>query len=411
MQFFKYCAFIKNVILNFNISAYVPKIIIGDFIRLKQILLNLVENAVKFTHDGKIEITVNPLKNTEGYIILEFSVKDTGIGIPDNKLQIIFENFTQVNAKTTRKYGGTGLGLSISKQLVEQQGGKMSVQSKVNVGSTFTFTLPFKKQSNISGKENSLNFIKTNPPANLQELAVLVVDDNKINQKVALLTLQKWNVKVELADSAAEAYSILQSQKMDLILMDITMPDIDGFEATKHIRTQFQAPVNNIPIVAMTAAAFIGDKEKCLAAGMNDYISKPFVAEELLQKIIHLVPSATNASNPNFSDLTLIYERADGDMQFLKEIIECYVLEMPVYINEMDEFLETKNLEEIRKQAHKMKAPIALMGALSLKEIYTTIEKKAKEKADILELAQLIALAKEQCIKTVVELSEEFEKL
>lgn len=402
----------KNIQLKFQIDDSIPKIIIGDAIRLKQILLNLVENSVKFTHNGEIEIMVELLHETEQSIQLQFSVRDTGIGIPANKLNAIFENFTQVNAKTTRKYGGTGLGLSICKQLVEQQGGTISVKSQLKVGSTFSFTLTFSKSkgSTIS-IDNSINLITNAPQANLNGICVLVVDDNKINQRVALLTLQKWNVKVVLADSAEQAYKILRDENIDIILMDITMPDIDGFEATKHIRTHFDKPKNSIPIVAMTAAAFIGDKEKCLTAGMNDYISKPFAAEDLLQKIKQFLPESSSNEIHNCSDLTLIYERANGDMQFLKEIIECYVLEMPVYINEMDEYLAAKDFMEISKQAHKMKAPIALMGALSLKELYSDIELGAKQKKNLDELAKQIAIAKDLCLKTVVELNNELKKL
>lgn len=402
----------KKVDLKFQINPAIPKVIIGDAVRLKQILLNLVENSVKFTHNGEIEIKVDVLHETEHDIQLEFSVRDTGIGIPANKLNVIFENFTQVNAKTTRKYGGTGLGLSITKQLVEQQGGTVSVKSKVNVGSTFSFTLSFKKlKDKKEVTDNVLSMVSSTPQANLNGARILVVDDNKINQKVASLTLQKWNVKVELADSANDAYKILSEQTIDLILMDITMPDVDGFEATKYIRTHFDEPKNKTPIIAMTAAAFVGDKEKCLAAGMNEYVSKPFIAEDLLVKIKALLPGQLSEQHTNFSDLTLIYERADGDMQFLKEIIECYILEMPVYIKELDDCLALGDYEEIRKQAHKMKAPIALMGALSLKELYSEIEIGAKQQKDLNELAKQIAIAKEQCLQTVAELNAEFQKL
>ena len=402
----------KKISLKFQIDTAIPKTIIGDAIRLKQILLNLVENSVKFTQDGEIEITVGLLNETEQSVQLKFSVRDTGIGIPANKLNVIFENFTQVNAKTTRKYGGTGLGLSISKQLVEQQGGTVYVKSTVNVGSTFSFILTFKKQKDKKRiTDDVLNLLAYTPQANLNGVCVLVVDDNKINQRVALLTLQKWNVQVVLADSADESYKIIGEQKIDLILMDITMPDVDGFEATEYIRTQFKTPINHTPIIAMTAAAFVGDKEKCLAAGMNDYISKPFSPEDLLQKIIHLLPKQPLEPKTSFSDLTLIYERADGDMQFLKEIIECYILEMPVYIKEMDECLASKDFTGISKQAHKMKAPIALMGALALKELYTSIEIDATQNKNIDELTKQVSIAKAQCLQTIDELNAEFKKL
>lgn len=399
----------KNVRLSFTIDPAIPKTIEGDAVRLKQILLNLVENAVKFTHDGNIEIAVSLLAETQDSVKLEFSVTDTGIGIPENKLGMIFENFTQVNAKTTRKYGGTGLGLSITKQLVEQQGGTVSVKSKLNEGSVFSFILEFKKHKVLTIFPAIKPAIQPVAPyANLKGAVVLVVDDNKINQRVASLTLQKWNIRVELADSASDAYRILEQQAVDLVLMDITMPDIDGFEATKHIRKNFRAPLCHIPIIAMTAAAFIGDREKCLAAGMNDYISKPFVAEDLLQKILQLLPAY---HKQHVSDLSLIYERADGDKQFLKEIIECYILEMPVYIREMEEYVSAKDLEGISKQAHKMKSPVALMGALELKELYASIEADAKQQKDMDELAIQINIAQQKCLQTVEELKDEFKKL
>ncbi len=398
----------KNLSINYTIDERVPKMLIGDAIRLNQIILNLAENSVKFTDKGEIEISVLLLHETNEDVQLEFNVRDTGIGIPENKLNIIFENFTQVNAKTTRKYGGTGLGLSISKQLVEQQGGTVAVKSKVNHGSTFSFTLGFKKPRNKKiVTDEPVTLLSNVPNADLDGVCVLIVDDNKINQRVAALTLQKWNVQTEIADSAKDAYEILARKKVDLILMDITMPEIDGFEATKHIRTFFQAPLCNIPIVAMTAAAFIGDKEKCLAAGMNDYISKPFLAEDLLQKITGLLPKRSF----KISDLTLIHERAAGDNQFLKEILECYIVEMPVYIEEMNAFVSAKDLDGIIAQAHKMKSPVALMGALSLKELYAEIELEAKQNMDFIELTKKINIAQKQCAITVEELKTEFQKL
>lgn len=402
----------KNINLSYHIHERIPKVLIGDAIRLNQILLNLVENSVKFTHNGKIFIGVHLLNETEESVEVEFSVQDTGIGIPENKLNVIFENFTQVNSKTTRRYGGTGLGLSISKQLVEQQGGTVSVKSKVNEGSTFSFTLTFKKEQDKAALTNDyLTLLSSIPQANLNGISILIVDDNKINLRVASVTLQKWNVKTELAESAVECYQILKEKNIDLILMDITMPEIDGLEATHYIRSGFKSPTCNIPIIAMTAAAYIGDKDKCLNARMNDYISKPFSADELLQKMIQLLPNTSSDKKNNFSDLSLIYERADGDMVFLKDIIECYILEMPGYIHEMNKFLTDKDYTGICKQAHKMKAPIALMGAVSLKELYADIETGARQQIDLKEISKQIEIAQKQCLETVEELKLEFSKL
>lgn len=398
----------KNLKLHFKIDPSIPQTLIGDSIRLKQILLNLVENAVKFTPKGEIEIIVRQISETEDAVSLDFSVRDSGIGIPPNKLNMIFENFTQVNSKTTRKYGGTGLGLSISKQLVEQQGGSVSVKSQVNIGSTFSFILPFKKQVDPKTETTKLTYVP-NTVANLHGIKVLVVDDNKINLRVAMLTLQKWNVKVELAESAKEAIALLEKSTFDLVLMDVTMPEMDGFEATRHIRTRLSEPQCNVPVMAMTAAAFIGDREKCIAAGMNEYISKPFKTDDLLKKITELVPYSKTVNK--LSDLTLIYERADGDKTFIKEIVECYVTEMPIYINEMETHVIEQDWDSVSKQAHKMKSPIALMGAVELKELYSRIELNAKEMVDVDSLLKEITFAQQQCLHTVEELKLELQRL
>ncbi|MBS1634495.1 MAG: response regulator [Bacteroidetes bacterium] len=403
----------KNIILEYTIDPAIPKTLVGDAIRLNQILLNLSENAVKFTNKGSVRIDVTLLSETEHLVNLEFKVTDSGIGIPKNKLDAVFDHFTQVNAKTTRKYGGTGLGLSICKQLVEQQGGHISVNSELNVGSVFTVNLGFKKpqpkkESDPEPKVHVSNVVK----GDLKQARILVVDDNKINQQVALLTLQKWNASVELADSAMQAYNLLKAQPFDLILMDVTMPEIDGFEATQYIRQFMPEPLCHIPIIANTAAAFIGDREKCLAAGMNDYISKPFDPKDLLKKIETLLGEPRPvAMKKRLSNLNMLRERADGDIQFLKEMLECYIVEMPVYLEEMNAFFESKNWMEVSKQAHKMKSPIALMGAESVRALYAEIELTAKTNPEEETLHKMIRHAQDHCMRTVVELDEELKKL
>jgi len=403
----------KNIKIIFDIDSRIPLTITGDAIRLKQILLNLVENAVKFTHNGEVKIIVKLLNEVDDSVNLEFKIEDTGIGIPDNKLNAIFENFTQVNSKTTRKYSGTGLGLPITKQLVEQQDGSISVVSKLNVGSVFSFTLRFKKVITNSSESNHHHFnFSVFPKANLEGIRVLIVDDNKINQQVASLTLQKWNAQTMLANGAKEAFDLLEQHKFDLILMDVTMPEIDGFEATKNIRKHTNPQIANLPIIAITAAAFIADKNKCIEAGMNDYISKPFDPIDLLSKIHKLLPASLNELPKQLQcDLSLLKDRAAGDISFIKEILESYIQEMPLYIAEMELFLNKKDWQEISKQAHKMKSPIALMGAVQLKELFSEIEMEATLDKDKGSLIKQIRSAQKKCLQTVDELKRELDNI
>lgn len=402
----------KNIQIIFDVDAMIPNTIIGDSIRLKQIILNLVENAVKFTKDGEIRILVKLLEENTDTLELLFSIEDTGIGIPESKLNVIFENFTQVNAKTTRKYSGTGLGLAITKQLIEQQDGSIGVSSKVNVGSVFSFNLKFRKVISLTRDQANHKFnFSVFPQADLSGFNVLIVDDNKINQQVAALTLKKWNVDAIVATSASEAFDLLKDTKFDLILMDVTMPEIDGFEATNEIRKNPDPQIANLPIIAITAAAFVGDRNKCLAAGMNDYISKPFNPEDLLRKLIAFLPGNKMIKQDKNCDLTVLLERAAGDNNFIREILQSYIQEMPIYITEMELFLDKQDWDEVSKQAHKMKSPIALMGALELKELYSKIEMEALNQDEKTPLTSLIRFAQKQCLTTVDELKFELEKI
>lgn len=401
----------KNIRLISSIDEAIPAALIGDPVRLNQVLLNLTGNAIKFTEKGEVKIVAKLLRDDGSDLHILFSVQDTGIGIQESKLNTIFESFTQVNARTTRKYGGTGLGLTIAKQLIEQQGGTISVSSKVNEGSIFTFTLQFKKLArNVKERDiSSIQAADFNQP-NLNSIAVLVIDDNKVNQRVAALTIQKWNAKVDVADNAKAAYEKLSEKKFDLILMDVTMPDIDGFEATKHIRRKMAAPVNKIPIIAMTASALIGDREKCIAVGMNEYVSKPFNPEELYDKIVKTIPMG-RISNAPVIDLSLLNERAEGDKNYLKEIMGSYIEEMPHYVEEMRQFVNTGNITAIGPQAHKMKSPAKLLGAFELNLQLEFIEKNIT--ASGLSEPMLLKIEKmnEQCLKTVKALGKELEKI
>jgi PAS domain S-box-containing protein len=285
----------KNIPILVEIEKNIPDKLIGDPIRLNQIILNLLGNAVKFTNKGNIKIFVHLQSQDTDSIALQFSVTDSGLGISENKLATIFEEFTQASNETTRKYGGTGLGLTIVKQLVELQGGTVSVQSKLGSGSTFSFNLKFKIKNiqEYETKNDCAPIILNEPKQNIEGLKVLLVEDNTLNQILAKKVLGDWKLKVELAENGLIALEKLKENHYDFILMDIQMPEMDGYEASMTIRTTFDSPKKNIPIIAMTAHALAGEEEKCRVAGMDNYISKPFEPQQLYLKIISVLKKYT----------------------------------------------------------------------------------------------------------------------
>jgi len=278
----------QNIKINTYLAPEIPAMIMGDHVRLSQILWNLADNAVKYNkQDGEVCISVTKQYEDEGQLILDFAVKDSGIGIENTLIPSVFEPFIQANPAVSRKYG-TGLGLSISKKLVELQGGAISVQSILNEGSLFSFSLNFKKYTYDKTK-TKISRKEYNEYKHLKGASVLLVEDNIINQKVGVKMLEKEGIKVEVAVDGKKSIEMLEKKTYDLILMDLQMPEMNGFEATKHIRTKMGPGFNHIPIIAITAASLQGEYERCLAAGMNDYLLKPFEPRDLFDKMEHLV--------------------------------------------------------------------------------------------------------------------------
>ena len=277
----------KGVGLICSIDKNIPAILSGDSVRLKQILNNLVGNAVKFTEKGAVNISVKLIREDELSAGIEFCITDTGIGIAEDKVDTIFERFMQVCTDNTRKYGGTGLGLTITRQLIQLLGGFIQVKSRQGEGSIFTFFLTLQK-----GKLQPCpvkKMIKHEPACiknALNGVNILLVEDNIISQKVAMKLLTSQGAVVDIANHGKEAIEILKLKRSDIILMDIQMPEMDGYEATKIIRTEMNDTIKTIPIIAMTASSLIADKTKCLLLGMNDFISKPYGPNELFKKIL-----------------------------------------------------------------------------------------------------------------------------
>jgi CheY-like chemotaxis protein/two-component sensor histidine kinase len=280
----------KGIELVLELPESVPSYLIGDPVRLNQILLNLISNAVKFTAKGKVSLSVKSLLEDTKNAKIQFVVEDTGIGIPNDKLENIFESFTQAKGDTTRKYGGTGLGLTIVKKIVGLMQGEIKVESELDKGSKFIVEITFPKGVSRSAE---IKIEEDNQVIKLGKLQILLAEDNELNQILAKRVLNNFGCEVEIAENGKIALEKFRNKDYDIILMDIMMPEMDGLEATKIIRNEFSEPKKNIPILAMTAFIFTeSDDNKYLEAGMDDYILKPFNPDKLKQKIAKLVERA-----------------------------------------------------------------------------------------------------------------------
>ncbi|RTY95402.1 response regulator, partial [Flavobacterium bomense] len=272
----------KNLELVTEYDNNIPEVLLGDPVRLHQIILNLVSNAIKFTSKGKITVSVRLFDEDEESTTVEFAISDTGIGIDEIKMETIFDNFQQATSGTSRLYGGTGLGLAIVKQLVEPQGGTVCVKSKINEGSTFSFTLNFPKTDFVTQFETEKEEIEMG----IRNIKVLVVEDMPLNQLLMKTLLDDFGFERDIAENGAIALEKIKEKTYDIILMDLQMPVMNGFEATEYIRNTMNS---TIPIIALTADVTTVDLAKCKAVGMNDYIAKPVDERILYNKIIGLV--------------------------------------------------------------------------------------------------------------------------
>jgi PAS domain S-box-containing protein len=393
---FRYRISEKGLNLKINVNENIPSVLIGDPYRLNQILVNLIGNAIKFTHNGGIDISISVQEKTSKGIVLYFKISDTGIGIETDKINEIFESFTQASVETSRKYGGSGLGLAITKQLLELQKGEISVESEINKGTTFNFSIPY------SYSETKNPFIFRGKDVNnyrslLYGKKFLIAEDNEVNQKVIRHVLQKAGGLVEIANNGLEAVSLLKKSKdYDLIIMDLQMPEMDGYAATKYIRNVMNL---SIPIMAMTASALKGEKSKCLEIGMNDYVTKPFDFSFLYERIgfllgdksiNNLAQSVDKPVNENLYDLSLLEEMDDNE--YLSEILTIFLNKTPNEINELQQACNSNQFEDAYKIAHKLKSSAGLLKANNLLSVLIKIEENAKaEKSD--ELVKLAELA------------------
>lgn len=277
----------KGLSLTFDIDPNLPEHLVGDPVRLRQVLINLLNNAVKFTERGAIIVHITSMSADENLQQLHVSVRDSGIGISPEKQRAIFEPFTQADISTTRRFGGTGLGLTISSQIVEMMGGTLQVESVEGEGSTFSFTALFGIEAGnaTSPTEATSHALGGNIIDPSKPLRILIVDDNNFNQKVAKGLLEKRGHTTEVADDGLVALDRLHAENFDLVLMDLQMPNMDGIEATQHIRQKEDSTGNHLAIIGLTAHAMKGDRDRCLSAGMDGYLSKPIRSAELFAQV------------------------------------------------------------------------------------------------------------------------------
>ncbi|PWB59074.1 MAG: hypothetical protein C3F18_01285 [Nitrosomonadales bacterium] len=363
----------KGLSLNLELAPQVPDTLIGDPGRLRQILINLIGNAIKFTEQGKISVRVKPEYIFEQGVSLHFSVSDTGAGISKDKLQSIFDAFSQADSSITRKYGGTGLGLSITSRLVEMMNGKIWVESEEGVGSTFHFTAHYGLSTETvleSQAEPTGGLTSLGEHSIAHALTILLAEDNIINQRLAVTLLEKAGHVVKVAQNGREALELWEQEHFDLVLMDMQMPEMDGIEATQCIRAREKQIGGHIPIIAMTANAMEGDRELCLKAGMDAYVPKPIQPRILFAAIeTTLKQTECNLDSPSRDEteqgenFDYAAAAAKTDPDILEIIGAMFLAEIPQYMANIESTLKQGEHGELQRAAHTLKGLLGNFGA------------------------------------------------
>lgn len=370
--------------LEYFIGEKVPQLLRLDRNILNQVLLNLIGNAIKFTHNGKIALYLDAQTGEDGECWLQAKIEDTGIGIPEKKLPEIFEKFKQAEGRDTHKnYGGTGLGLPICKKLVELHGGSINVESETGKGSTFRFELKAQMADGDGGGQLSTEAGSSGVAVDLTQLKFLIVEDTFMNQRYIQSILKRWSSDSELANNGKEAVVLSEKEKFDLILMDMQMPVMDGYEATRIIRADKTNPNHRVPIIALTASALLDDRRKALAAGMDEHLTKPFTPDQLKAAIqIQLSRKNINESSERiplplpFRVSRVKKEHIElyfgGDMDYAKEMVHEFLKSLPSERENLGRLTRAKEPSAFANLLHSMYPVIAMLGAPELsKEIKT----------------------------------------
>ena len=372
----KYEATKKGISIYFDWEGERPEVLIGDPLRLKQIMINLISNAVKFTEKGEVLIKVlGTIKSNECFE-LEIRIKDTGIGMKENDLHVIFDEYVQIENKTGKKYSGTGLGLSIVKKLVELQKGTIKIESKLGKGTLVTVKICYQQAEQDNINETLLI------PETLKNLNILITDDEEYNRFLIKSILQKWGVKYKEAKNGNEVISATQNEKFDIILMDLNMPEMNGIAAAETIKKYN----SDIVIIAITATNDQVDQLACINAGMKGFLLKPFSEKDLFDTLITVLPAEKDKIHSNLSqqiNLDELSRLANGDKKFLREMILLFIKSSETGIINMEQAIKSKNLESVFENAHKMAAPTKHIGVMQLYNNIKKLEKLAQQNSPI----------------------------
>jgi len=405
----------KGLTLISRIDADVPDTLIGDATRLTQVLVNLIGNALKFSDQGVISVDVQAEKISKDRIHLGFTVSDRGIGIGKEKLESIFERFSQAEDSITRNYGGTGLGLSIVKNLITLQNGEIEVKSEAGKGTSFMFFIPYQIASEQITASAPLD---TDSLKNSMDrwVEILVVDDNSMNRSLMKHLLTQWNTSFDIVSSGASAIEHLKQKQYDLVLMDIQMPEMDGYTASRIIRENLGL---QLPVIAMTAHAMAGEREKALSHGMNEYISKPINEKDLFEMIRKFVPGIDNPEphenrieNPEahqYIDLRGMREISRGNAGYEKLVIGQFIDCIPKDLESLQKALDQQDFDSLRSIAHNMKTSIGIVGLTPVLDGY--LDKLEESNSDSVDLQGNVNTIEDICIHAVREAKEVYSKL
>ena len=414
----------KKIKIGCTLDYRIKDNLVGDPIRLNQILINLMGNAVKFTENGKILLDVKLLDQKDNICKIRMKIKDSGIGIPENKLQSIFESFEQAE-NNKRRYEGTGLGLTIVKQLVELQGGSISVTSRINEGSEFTVDMTFRLGKNQQ-KQDIILHNEQIEALNFSNVSVLIVEDNKVNQLLLKNMLKKFGFdKLETAENGRIALNKLRENNFDLVLMDIQMPEMDGYEITHEIRTRLRKEMRNIPVIAITADASDKEKVKAKEAGLDDYIVKPYSPEELYFTIIKYVkPLDSNIKEPRRNNISAIsnYKEAGMNLDFLEkftggdheltiQLMEIFLKQVPEAVQKLTHSIASHDWSETHAISHKIKSSIAIFELNELKKLITNIEEYSRDQVNLEKIPNAFSAFREGTRYAIRNLEAELKKL
>lgn len=375
----------KDVELTYEIDSDVPQYVVGDSIHLNQIMYNLLGNAVKFTEAGEVKLKISMSEDEDDKQVIKFEVTDSGIGMADGVTDKIFDSFTQAESETTRKFGGTGLGLAIVKKLVELQGGTIDVKSKVGQGSSFTIQLKFTKAP--AKKRNKLDMASQSEQFELLEgLKILLVEDNPINQLVTKDLLEEKGIQVTIAANGQIALDILKDEKFNIVLMDMQMPVLDGYQTMKIIRESEDLVLKKIPILALTANAIQTEVKKCYEFGANDYMSKPFKPDSLYSKILELIDPVTKENKMKTTDsfnehvdLKTLDMFTNGKAELLQTTLEQLHISFKDDMGILMAAIDENESNKIKALAHKIKPNFLLIGMNKLGQLCKEIEHSEKK--------------------------------